>query len=86
MTGLFVRWANPVILGVAVLGLVVGAASALVGATVSLFITGLAFESPNLQADAKAGILLASVAAAALGAVLFGVVGRRAARMPGEDE
>ena len=36
-----------------------------IGFTVSLFITGLAFESPDLQADAKAGILLASVAAAA---------------------
>ena len=32
MTSWFVRWADPLILGVAVLGLVVGAASALVGA------------------------------------------------------
>ena len=70
------RWGHVVAVG-AVAG---------IGFTVSLFITGLAFESPNLQADAKAGILLASVAAAALGAVLFGVAGRGAARMPGERE
>ena len=70
------RWGHVVAVG-AVAG---------IGFTVSLFITGLAFESPNLQADAKAGILLASLAAAALGAVLFGVAGRRAARMPGQGE
>jgi Na+:H+ antiporter, NhaA family len=52
-----------------------------IGFTVSLFITGLAFESPDLQDDAKAGILLASVVAAALAAVLFGLAAHRAAHI-----
>jgi Na+:H+ antiporter, NhaA family len=52
-----------------------------IGFTVSLFITGLAFESPDLQADAKTGILVASVVAAALGAVVFRIAGRGAARV-----
>ncbi len=55
-----VRWAH--IVGVAAL--------AGIGFTVSLFIAGLAF-SGELLADAKVGVLLASVIASALGAVLL---------------
>ncbi len=42
-----------------------------IGFTVSLFITELAFEDPTLVADAKLAVLVASVAAAALGAALL---------------
>jgi NhaA family Na+:H+ antiporter len=48
-----------------------------IGFTVSLFIAGLAFESPVLLDDAKAGILTASAVAAVLGAAAFVVAGRR---------
>jgi Na+:H+ antiporter, NhaA family len=57
-----------------------------IGFTVSLFITGLAFESPDLQADAKTGILVASVVAAALGAVVFRVAGRGSPGEHGDGE
>ena len=50
-------------------GHILGVASvAGIGFTVSLFITGLAFESPALQDDAKIGTLAASVVAAITGA------------------
>jgi Na+:H+ antiporter, NhaA family len=42
-----------------------------IGFTVSLFITGLAFESDALQAEAKIGVLAASIVAATLGIVVF---------------
>jgi NhaA family Na+:H+ antiporter len=64
------RWGH--ILGVA--------AVAGIGFTVSLFITGLAFDSPGLQDDAKIGTLVASVVAAIAGALVFVVTGRRDAR------
>ena len=48
-----------------------------IGFTVSLFIAGLAFDTQSLQADAKIGILVASVTAAILGAVVFVVADRR---------
>ena len=64
------RWGH--ILGVA--------AVAGIGFTVSLFITGLAFDSPGLQDDAKIGTLIASVVAAIAGALVFVVTGRRDAR------
>jgi NhaA family Na+:H+ antiporter len=38
-----------------------------IGFTIALFITGLAFESPGAQEQAKIGVLLASVLAAVLG-------------------
>jgi NhaA family Na+:H+ antiporter len=53
------------------------AAVAGIGFTVSLFITGLAFDSPTLQDDAKIGTLAASTVAAVLGALLLRIVGRK---------
>ena len=65
-------------------GHILGVASvAGIGFTVSLFITGLAFESPALQDDAKIGTLAASVVAAITGALVFTVTGRRDARRAG---
>ncbi len=52
------------------------AALAGIGFTVSLFITDLAFVDPILQADAKIGILIASITAAALGAAIILLTGR----------
>ena len=51
--------------------LVGAAALAGVGFTVSLFVTGLAFDSQVLRDDAKLATLLASATAAALGAIIF---------------
>lgn len=51
-----------------VLGL---AALAGIGFTVSIFVTGLAFSDLALQDEAKVGVLVASVAAAALGSALL---------------
>jgi Na+:H+ antiporter, NhaA family len=42
-----------------------------IGFTVSLFIAGLAFDDPALQADAKVGIFAGSIAGGALGATLL---------------
>ena len=50
-----------------------------IGFTVSLFIAGLAFEGPELEAAAKLGVLGASVAAAALGSLVLAVANRRGA-------
>jgi NhaA family Na+:H+ antiporter len=47
------------------------AALAGIGFTVSLFITGLAFDDPRLVDDAKIGILVASILASGLGALLL---------------
>ncbi|MEJ7562243.1 MAG: Na+/H+ antiporter NhaA, partial [Ilumatobacteraceae bacterium] len=47
--------------------------------TVSLFITGLAFDSEALQADAKIGTLLASVVAAAVGTIVLTLTAARTA-------
>lgn len=66
-----VRWAH----------LVGMAALAGIGFTVSLFITELAFEEPSLQAEAKVGILVASVLAGGLGYLLL----RRAPDAAGGD-
>ncbi len=78
-----VRWGH--IFGV---GAVAG-----IGFTVSLFITGLAFDDLAMQADAKIGTLIASVIAAAAGAIIFSVTARQAAppqaterpKIPGAD-
>jgi len=54
------------------LGHVVGAgALAGIGFTVSLFVAGLAFDSPSLVADARIGILIASLLAGTLGTLLL---------------
>lgn len=59
-------------------GHVVGVASlAGIGFTVSLFITGLAFDDTAIQDDAKVGILVASIVAAILGAAILAAVSRR---------
>jgi len=47
-----------------------------IGFTVSLFITGLAFDDNSLQQDAKIGILLASVIAAGGGAAILALAHR----------
>ena len=42
-----------------------------IGFTVSLFVTGLAFDNVGLQDEAKVGVLLASIAAALLGVLIL---------------
>ncbi|MBM3948772.1 MAG: Na+/H+ antiporter NhaA [SAR202 cluster bacterium] len=51
-----------------------------IGFTMSLFITGLAFDDAALTQAAKVGILVASVASATIGLVVLRMVGRSAAR------
>ena len=48
-----------------------------IGFTVSLFITGLAFDSKILQDDAKIGTLIASIVAAGGGAAMLGFADRK---------
>ena len=67
-----VRWGH--IVGV---GAVAG-----IGFTVSLFITGLAFDDVALQDDAKIGTLAASIIAAIAGAVLLVAAARTSVPVP----
>jgi Na+:H+ antiporter, NhaA family len=52
-------------------GLLGVAALAGIGFTVSIFVTGLAFDDPGLQDEAKVGILAASLVAAVIGSVIL---------------
>lgn len=57
---------------------VLGAAAlAGIGFTVSLFVVDLAFEDPQIAAEARIGVLIASVIAALLGWLLFAVAAKR---------
>ena len=56
-----------------------------IGFTVSLFITGLAFDTDTLQDNAKIGILIASISAAIIGATIFLLADRRPLRSPRVD-
>jgi NhaA family Na+:H+ antiporter len=53
-----------------------------IGFTVSLFVSGLAFEPGPLQDDAKMGVLVASVIAAVLATLVFSATSRRGVREP----
>ncbi|HEV7726480.1 MAG TPA: Na+/H+ antiporter NhaA [Modestobacter sp.] len=59
-----------------------GAALSGLGFTVSLFVTDLAFEDPELREEARVGILAAAVTAALLGMLWFRVLGRRGPATP----
>ena len=48
-----------------------------IGFTVSLFITGLAFDSTPIQDDAKIGIFAASIVSALAGALVFVISSRK---------
>ena len=54
-----------------------------IGFTVSLFITGLAFDDTAIQDDAKIGILAASIIAALAGAAILASAAH--SRQPGAD-
>lgn len=56
--------------------LIGAAAIAGIGFTVALFIAGLAFEDAAIQAQAKVGILLGSLLAAGIGAIVLRLAGR----------
>lgn len=63
------------------------AATAGIGFTVSLFITGLAFDDPQMVDEARIGILFGSGAAAILGSLLLTTrLGNRARRRRGDTE
>ncbi len=61
----------------------IGAAGMLagIGFTVSLFLSGLAFDQPRFAEQAKLSILVASVFAGALGYLLVRLAARREAGM-----
>ncbi|MBA2366939.1 MAG: Na+/H+ antiporter NhaA, partial [Actinobacteria bacterium] len=48
-----------------------------VGFTVSLFITGLAFDQSTLETESKLGVMIGSVIAATIGALLLRNTARR---------
>lgn len=70
-----VRWSQ--LVGMAALGGV--------GFTVSLFVTGLAFDDPRLVDAAKVGVLASSVLASLVGALVLVVARRRGRLAPGGD-
>jgi NhaA family Na+:H+ antiporter len=50
-----------------------------IGFTVSLFIAGLAFDHPEMVAEAKIGVLSASIIAGTIGCICLSIVGKRPA-------
>jgi NhaA family Na+:H+ antiporter len=70
--------------GTASSGLLGIAGIAGIGFTVSIFVSGLAFDEVRLQDEAKVGILVASLVAGALGSILLSRDAR--ARAPEEVE
>ena len=66
-------------------GIVGVGAVAGIGFTVSIFVTGLAFDDVALQDEAKIGILAASVIAGVLGAALLTRFASPPARSEPED-
>ncbi|MEX0834081.1 MAG: Na+/H+ antiporter NhaA [Actinomycetota bacterium] len=57
-------------------------ATAGIGFTVALFVAALAFPEPGVQADAKIGVLVGSLLAGALGAILLRTLRRRSTSAP----
>ncbi|MEV4537599.1 Na+/H+ antiporter NhaA [Asanoa sp. NPDC049518] len=66
--------------------LIGGAALAGIGFTISLFIAGLAYEDPVLNADAKIGVLIGSVVAAVIGSLALRYLGERLPLCMVEDD
>ena len=55
-----------------------------IGFTMSLFIGLLAFDDPEVQNHVKVGILMGSVVAGVLGAIVLGASSRRTSKASGE--
>ncbi|GIF67350.1 Na(+)/H(+) antiporter NhaA [Asanoa ishikariensis] len=66
--------------------LIGGAALAGIGFTISLFIAGLAYDDPVLNADAKIGVLVGSVLAAVIGSLALRYLGERLPLCMVEDD
>jgi NhaA family Na+:H+ antiporter len=66
--------------------LIGGAALAGIGFTIGLFITDLAFDDPVLTADAKLGVLAASVVSAVVGSLALRYLGERLPLCMVEDD
>jgi Na+:H+ antiporter, NhaA family len=66
--------------------LIGGAALAGIGFTISLFIAGLAYDDPVLNADAKIGVLIGSVLAAVIGSLALRYLGERLPLCMVEDD
>jgi NhaA family Na+:H+ antiporter len=62
------------------------AAIAGIGFTVSIFVTGLAYDDPNLAEQATLGILAASALAAATGSTILATTPRPRSRSPSPDD
>lgn len=58
------------------------AALAGIGFTVSLFITGLAFDQSSLEADSKLGVMVGSLIAAAIGTMLLRRANKQSQELP----
>lgn len=76
---------GPLPQGVTRMPLLAASALAGIGFTVSLFIVDLAFEDPEIAAEAKIGVLAASVLAALIGWVAFRLAARAVAARPAQE-